>query len=116
MDKLSEGLPIIIQKSVPYSCFAGIVKGTVEATVYDQGTDEFPAKVEVKGKGGTELTLKGNEKREKKVNDITIEVTISQWKCTKAELSFHVKAEGKKSIFKCTVIDETLSGKRKVEV
>lgn len=43
---------------------------------------------------------------------ITIEVSVSKWDCTKGKLSFHAKAEAKKGIFSCKVIDRNFSGDR----
>ncbi len=115
MKDLSDGLPRIIYEKVSFSCFLGFVKGTIEVSVYDKGTSEFPLLGTVEtnlGSGTISYTLKGNEIIKKSASGITIEVTISEWKCTPQVLSFHVKAVGKKGLFSCTVIDRTVKGDR----
>ena len=119
MKELSDGLPIIIDEKGTFECFHSLVKGKFHLMVYDKGTNEFPANVNVDtnfGKGGVSHTLKGNETIDNKTHGIEIETTISNWTCTSTELSFHVKCEAKKKVwpktYKCEVIDRTFSGKR----
>lgn len=112
---LENGNPRIIYKKVNFSCFVGLVHGTIDAAVYDQGTKEFPTIITVDtnwGAGSISHSLTGNEQIKKEVNGINVEVNISNWKCDENELSFHVKGVGKKSIFSCTVIDENFRGVR----
>ncbi len=115
MKNLSNGLPIIIDEKTNFSCFMGFVKGTIELLVYDNGSDQFPSMATVNtnlGSGSISLTLSKNETIKKSISGIDINVTISDWKCTVQDLSFHVKAEAKKGLFSCTVFDRTLNGKR----
>ena len=115
MKDLANGLPIIIDEKTSFSCFLGFVKGTIELLVHDNGSDQFPSVATVNtnlGSGSTSFTLSKNETIKKSINGIDITVTISDWKCTAQDLSFHVKAEAKKGFFSCTVFNRTLNGKR----
>ncbi|BDS15598.1 hypothetical protein [Aureispira anguillae] len=115
MSDLSNGLPKIINDKTNFSCFLGFVKGTIEATVYDNGTDQFPTHINVDsnlGSGGITLTLEGNQTINKEFSGVKIIVTISNWSVSPSQLSFHVKAEAKKGIFSCQVFDRTLKGRR----
>lgn len=115
MSDLSNGLPKIINDKTNFSCFLGFAKGTIEAAVYDNGTDQFPTHIDVDsnlGSGGISLTLKGNETINKEFSGVKLTVTISNWQVSASQLSFHVKAEAKKGIFGCKVFDRTLKGQR----
>ena len=119
MKNISDGLPVIISDSTDFKCFAGFVWGTVTSYVHDNGTSKFPTHINVKtslGGGGLDVTLTGNEVIKKSVMGIDITVTISEWKCTPSNLSFHVTGLAKKFIWpvewKCKPIDKKLSGKR----
>lgn len=115
MNDLSNGSPRIIEEKTNFSCFLGFVKGTIELSVYDNGSDQFPTIATVNtnlGGGSISLTLSKNETIKKSVSGIDINVSISNWKCTKQELSFHVKAVSKKGFASCNVFDRTLSGQR----
>lgn len=115
MKNLEEGLPVIIDDKASFSCFAGFAKGTIEITVCDNGSNDFPSVAKVitnLGSGSISITLSGNTTIHKDVNGIGVTVTISDWKCTSEILSFHIKAEAKKSIFSCKVLDRNLNGHR----
>jgi len=114
MENLKKGLPVIINDDTHFSFF-GFVNGNIVIDVHDQGTNEFPTTVNAKtnlGSGTISVVLKGNEKITKKVSGIEIQVEVSNWNCTKNELSFHVQAKAKKSFFSSTLINKTLTGER----
>ena len=94
----------------------GLVKGTVNIVVSDNGTDQFPCVVNVhsnKGNGSTNLTLSGNGTINQKVAGISAKAVISGWDCTPDHLRCHVKVTVSKSIIKNkTVFDKDLYGKR----
>ncbi len=118
MKDLTQGLALIIQEKVAFDVFA-IIRGTVEASVYDNGSNEFPTHVKVEtnvGGGGMNLTLSGNQVIKKEVSGISVTVTISKWQLTEQELSFHVKGVAQKSFFKKTIIDRSLRGNRRNKV
>ena len=112
---LSSGLPRIIYKRVSFKCFVGFVKGTIEFSVYDNGSTTFPALATIEtnlGSGSVSLDLSGNQTIKKSAAGVDVTVEISKWTVSNESLSFHVKASGKKGIFSCTVFDETLKGDR----
>lgn len=115
MSTLSEGLPRIIYVKKSFSCFLNAVHGTIEASVYDNGSETFPCTVTADtnfGGGSFSLDLSGNQSFDREVQGISIHVEITGWSCTTDNLSFHVKASAKKSILSCTVFDQTLNGSR----
>lgn len=115
MKDLLNGLPRIINAKTNFSCFGGFAKGSIELSVYDNGTNQFPAIATVEsnlGSGSISLTLTGNQTINQSVSGVSVQVVISNWNCTVQQLSMHVKAVAKKSIFSCTVFDQTLSGQR----
>lgn len=93
----------------------GLVKGTVNIEVSDKGTDQFPCVVSVHsgmGNVSTSLILSGNETITREVAGISAKAVISGWDCTPDHLRCHVKVTASKSIFKETVFDEDLDGRR----
>lgn len=110
-----EKLPVLIRHKADFSCFLGVAKGTLEATIYNpESGSTFPAKVGAKtnlGAGEAQIELSGNKTLKRTIDGVDLEVVISQWKCTEKELSFHVKATVQKGL-SCTVLNTTLSGER----
>ncbi|MFA8298622.1 MAG: hypothetical protein ACEPOV_00505 [Hyphomicrobiales bacterium] len=118
MSKENNGLPIIIDHKENFSVL-GIISGTAELIVHDNGTNVFPTTAIVKtnkGGGSINIDLSGNMHEKKTVHGITVEANLSKWKCTDTELSFHVKITAKKLFVSKTLIDKTLSGKRNSHV
>ncbi|WP_075601888.1 hypothetical protein [Saccharicrinis aurantiacus] len=114
MKTLENGLPIIINESESFSIM-GIIKGSVDIKVYDDGTSKFPVLATIdsnKGSGSQSLTIDGNKKESTTVSGVKITITISEWNCTDSLLSFHLKVEAKKSFIHKTVFNKTLSGTR----
>lgn len=104
----------IITESDTFSIL-GIVKGSVVVTINDDGSDVFKADVKVdsnKGSGSTSIDLSGNGTIAKSVAGINVKAEISKWNCTASHLSFHLKANAKKSIIKKTVFNKDISGDR----
>jgi hypothetical protein len=115
MKNLQDGLPVIIHEDIHFSCFGGIAKGDLIIDVHDNGTTNFSTTVTANtnlGSGSVIIDLSGNKKITKKVSGVEIQVEVSQWKCSKTELSFHLKAKAKKSFLSCKIVDKTLQGKR----
>lgn len=93
----------------------GIVKGTVVVTINDEGSDVFKAEVKVdtnKGSGSTSIELSGNGTIAKSVAGINVKAEITKWDCTTSHLSFHLKANAKKSIINKTVFNKDMFGNR----
>lgn len=93
----------------------GIVKGTVVVTINDDGSDVFKAEVKVdtnKGSGSTSIELSGNGTIAKSVAGINVKAEITKWDCTTSHLSFHLKANAKKSIINKTVFNKDIFGNR----
>lgn len=112
---LSTGLPRIINERVSFSCFWGVVKGSIEFSVYDNGSQVFPSIATIEtnlGSGSVNLDLSGNETIKKSAAGVDVTVEITNWSVSSSELSFHVKASGKKGILGCTVFNQTLRGAR----
>jgi hypothetical protein len=114
MEKLSAGLPVIINDRTEFSCF-GIVRGSVTIIVKDNGTNCFPTTGIVQTNlGGGEINqeLCGNGQWHREVSGMKVTVTVSNWRATAQSLSFHIKIVAKRSIFSCTVLDKTLRSAR----
>jgi hypothetical protein len=115
MKNLSDGLPIIIDDTASFSYYLGLFKGTFNLVVYDNGTDQFPCVGTLKsnkGEGSCSEILKGNEVIIKELGKARATITISDWKCTKTELSFHIKVDLSASGHNFTIYNRDLKGSR----
>lgn len=108
-------LPILISDIASVSIYRGLLKGTLEFLVTDNGSDVYTATAHMKTGKTSETAvflLSGNQSLNVRCCGLSISLLFSKWSTTKEKVSFHLQAFVQKGIVEKTVFNKALSANR----
>ncbi len=115
MNDVSKKLLRILTRRNSFSYFAGLVRGTVELALCDNGSEYLPCVAIVESRllnCSAVLSFSRNESISKQIGNVSIKLKVSEWNCTNSEISFHLKIIARRGLLRFVIFDAPLYKKR----
>jgi len=110
-------MPILINDSAKVSIYRGLLKGTMELLVTDNGSDVFTATAQMNTSKTSEsavFLLSGNQNISIRCCGMAFDFLFSKWTTSKEKVSFHLQAYVQKGIVEKIIFNKGLSANRSV--